>query len=177
MKKQFLSILAALLLAAGTQAQFTDIFNFNGINGANPEGGSLTHLGNKLYGMTQDGTSSALFGAIFSMDTDGSGYRVLFDFGGGTAGDGPVNMSLTFSEGKFYGLTYLGGINDSGLIFSIDTNGSDFRDIYNFGGRNGANPTGLLTLSGGTLFGTTNAGGLNHCGCVFKIDTNGSGYR
>jgi uncharacterized repeat protein (TIGR03803 family) len=70
-------------------------------------------------------------------------------------------------------MTYFGGANNLGCIFSIDTNGSRYKDLLDFDVTNGATPTGDLTLLGNKLYGMTLNGDEN----LFSIDTNGTGYK
>jgi len=63
------------------------------------------------------------------------------------------------------------------LFFSIDTNGTHYKDLFNFNGTNGNGPVGALMLSGNTLYGTTYQGGANNDGLIFSLDTNGSNYK
>ena len=74
-------------------------------------------------------------------------------------------------------MTTQGGSDDDGIIFSIDTNGSYFKDLLDFsGGVNGKIPVGSLTLSGSVLFGMTGYGGSGY-GNIFHIDTTGNNYK
>jgi uncharacterized repeat protein (TIGR03803 family) len=74
-------------------------------------------------------------------------------------------------------MTNQGGTNGKGVIFSINTDGSNFTRLLDFdGANNGSNPVGAITVSGSTLFGTTNRGGTNDFGVFFKINPDGSGY-
>jgi uncharacterized repeat protein (TIGR03803 family) len=75
-----------------------------------------------------------------------------------------------------YGITFLGGAHDSGCVFSMDSNGSNYKDIFDFTGTNGSGPEGSLIKSGKMLFGITSAGGLHHYGCIFSVDTSGGRY-
>lgn len=154
---------------------YKDIFDFNGANGQVPWG-ALTLLGTKLYGMTQSGGANN-DGCIFSIDTNGREYKDLFDFNGKN-GKTPYG-SLTPSGGKLYGVTTegSGSGNGNGNIFCIDTDGSGFKDMYDFDGSIGCNPKGSLTLSGNKLYGTTSQCATNHDGCIFSIDTNGKGCK
>jgi uncharacterized repeat protein (TIGR03803 family) len=75
-----------------------------------------------------------------------------------------------------YGTTTAGGTNGDGVVFSINTNGTCFTNLYSFaGGGDGANPYAGLTLSGNTLYGTALYGGTNGTqyfsglGTVFSI--------
>ena len=125
--------------------------------------------------MTQIG-GACYKGCIFMIDTDGNGYKDIFDFCGGTNGQNPVG-NVTLSGKVLYGMTLYGGLNGMGNIFSIDTDGSGYKDLLDFNDTNGAYPYGSLTFSKGKLFGMTYQGGTINNGCIFSIDTNGNGYR
>jgi uncharacterized repeat protein (TIGR03803 family) len=128
-------------------SNFTSLYSFTGgSDGANPYG-SLILLGSTLYGMTVNGGSLSQ-GAIFSIHTDGSNFTSLYSFTGGSDGANP-HGSLILSGSTLYGMTSQGGSSNSGTIFSIHTDGSNFTSLYSFtGGNDGANPYGSLVLSG-----------------------------
>jgi uncharacterized repeat protein (TIGR03803 family) len=66
----------------------------------------------------------------------------------------------------------MGGTNDLGTIYKIDSNGF-LTTLISFANTNGANPyAGLLLGRDGNFYGTTYAGGANGFGTVFKLDTN-----
>ena len=155
---------------------FRDLFDFNGANGANPYG-SLTLLGGKFYGMASAGGIHN-YGVVFSIDTNGSGYTILYNFNGfyAPAGQAPEGSLIVYGN-KFFGMTYAGGNNGYGLIFSFDTNGAGYKVLFNFVGPNGRYPHGDLTPLGNKLFGMTERGGSHQDGNIFSIDTNGSGFR
>ena len=73
--------------------------------------GSLTLLGSKLYGVTQNGGSSGK-GVLFSVNTDGSGFTVQNSFGL-LSSDG-INprgdLTLSTDASTLYGMTPYGGI-------------------------------------------------------------------
>lgn len=73
-------------------------------------------------------------------------------------------------------MTSAGGSIGNGLIFSIQTNGTNYKDLLNFSGTNGADPEGSLILAGDTLYGVTDEGGTGD-GNIFSIQTNGSNYK
>ena len=162
---------------------YKDLWDFNqdsGSNGANPEG-NLILSGAKLYGMTYDGGIND-WGNIFRIDSNGSGYKDLWDFNQNPADSNGANPtgSLILSGGQLYGMTAFGGINDDGNIFRIDTNGSGYKDLWDFHAAfdsNGAGSYGSLLLLGGKLYGMTNYGGINGEGNIFRINTNGNGYK
>lgn len=155
---------------------------FTDSGGACPQG-NLMLSGSKLYGMTSEGGRYDS-GCVFSLDTIGNGYADLHDF---RDTNGHPYGSLILLNGKLYGMTSCGKyevpghsgdsiIHDSGCIFSIDTNGNNYRVLHNFKGPDGAYPFGALLLLKDRFYGMTSAGGANQMGCVFSIDTDGSGY-
>lgn len=159
--------------------QYKDLHDFNSTAGKEPQG-SLTLLGKTLFGMTYYGGANT-DGCIFSIDTNGSGYKDIFDFGG-TNGSNPMGDLTASHSGKvLYGTTVLGGLNGDGCVFSVDTNGSNYKDVFDFNDQSypeGANPPGILTLLGNRLFGmATNGGSSLDDGLIFSIDTNGTGYK
>ena len=116
-------------------------------------------------------------GDVFSIKTNGSGFKDLLDFND-TNGRNPFLNSLLLSGKTLYGMTEQGGVPYKfGNIFSIDTNGSGYKNLYTFIGSNGKDPSGSLIISGNTLFGMTPGGGVNNYGLIFSIHTDGSGYK
>ena len=71
-------------------------------------------------------------------------------------------------------MTYDGGLQRDGIIFSLDTNGSDFKGLFGFNGAKGNLPYGSLILSGQELYGMTSAGGPYSYGVIFGCDTAGA---
>ena len=160
----------------GTSFKVLYYFNYLNNNDLSDPQGDLTLSGRTLFGMTFYNGSIGSFGGIFSIDTSGSGYRVLFKFND-TNGKNPTG-SLTLAGKVLYGMTGYGGTYHTGVIFSIDTDGSRFKDLFYFkGDSNGGGPSGNLTLSGGRLYGMTTNGGGYEDGLIFSIDTNGGNYK
>ncbi len=138
--------------------------------------GSINVYQGKIYGMSRlGGTYDS--GFVFAMDTDGLNFKDLFDFNG-LNGRLPQGNYITFLGGVIYGETYQGGLYDSGVLFSMDTNGLNFKKLMDFNGANGAFPyQNNLTILGGVIYGETYLGGLYDSGNIFAIDTNGMRYR
>jgi uncharacterized repeat protein (TIGR03803 family) len=156
---------------------YKDLLDFNGTNGENPYGTlTLSSYGSKLFGMTYGG-GAYNDGLVFSIDTNGTGYRDLLDFNG-TNGQNPgyASLTLSVSGSVLFGTTFEGGPDNFGTLFSIDTGGTGYRDLFNFNHTNGEYPQGSLSLSGSLLYGMTQEGGVNYDGNVFSIDTAGTGY-
>jgi len=135
--------------------------------------GSLTQIGSKLYGMTQGGGTGP-YGTIFSMNLDGSGFQLLYQFPGGSgpSGAGPGGSLIAVGT-KLFGLTNVGGSIGWGTAFSINSDGSGFTVLQNFAGQttDGATPEADLTLSADnqTLYGMTEAGGTHNDGVIFSL--------
>jgi len=183
----FICIMAGVLAnPSNSQPADSILHNFSGYPDGQSPFGSLTLLGSTLYGMTEmgganPGTSGGGLGTIFHMNTDGTGYKVLYSFGS-VANDGASPAgSLTLSGSTFYGMTSAGGAYGYGTIFQINTDGAGYKVLYSFGSvaNDGAYPSGSLTLSGSTLYGTTGAGGTgaSPSGTIFQINTDGNGYK
>ncbi len=163
---------------------FHNLINFTGTSGTYiGEGpiGDLTLSGDTLYGMTGFGGING-DGNIFSVQTNGTNYIDLIDFSGtsGASIGYEPNGSLILSGDTLYGMTSEGGVNGYGNIFSVQTNGTNFKDLVDFTGTSGSyignNPWGSLTLSGETLYGMTFEGGVNGDGNIFSVQTDGTNF-
>ncbi len=160
---------------------FTNLHSFtNGMDGMSPMGG-LVLSGSTLYGTTEGGGSNPSdSGAVFKIDTNGTGFAILHSFSatvtGTNSGAHPV-ASLALAGGTLYGTASGGGSWGHGTVFRVNSDGTGFTNLYSFtGGTNGDKPMGGLVLSGGTLYGTTYQGGSWHVGTVFRVNTDGSGF-
>ena len=149
--------LSLLTLAGVTSGQtFTNLHNFTPFttsDGGSPNGGMVLQS-NVLYGTTASGGSNYA-GTVFKVNTDGSGYTVLYNFsatvfgGGGGLGGGGGGIIVTG-----------GGGGEGGSGTNTD----------------GSRPNGLLAVSGNTLYGTAQHGGWYGEGTVFAINTDGTGF-
>jgi uncharacterized repeat protein (TIGR03803 family) len=164
---------------------FTNLFSFAGTNGANPYS-HLVAAGNTLYGTTFSGGNGInTNGTVFAIHIDGTGFTNLHSFSPlgypfATNSDGAyLQAGLTLSGEILYGTTERGGStgNGYGTIFSINTNGSGFKNVLNFNFTEGAASLSTLLVSGSTLFGTTDSGGAHYAGTVFQVNTDGSNYN
>jgi uncharacterized repeat protein (TIGR03803 family) len=166
---------------------YTNLYRFTGgSDGATPRDG-LILSGNTLYGTTESGGTNGN-GAIFSLNTNGTGFVKLYSFTGYTGFFPSVNSDganpyagLILSGSTLYGTAFNGGTNGFGTVFAINTDGTGFTNIYNFTAGNngtvphdGGAPFGGVILLGNTLYGTTQGGGLGS-GVVFSVKTNGTG--
>jgi uncharacterized repeat protein (TIGR03803 family) len=128
-----------------------------------------------LFGTTWNGGSYGN-GTVF--ETSGGNWdNILYSFGAVNNDGGNPIGDLVSSGSILYGITRDGGTNGVGTIFSIDSDGSNYMELYSFKSTpDGALPQAGLTLSGNTLYGTTSYGGSNSDGTIFRINTDGSGY-
>lgn len=139
-------------------------------DGAQPNAG-LVLSGNTLYGTTSFG-GSADSGTIFSMNTNGTAFTVLYNFTGGNDGGNPYG-GLVLAGTNLFGTAIDGGAFGDGTVFAINTNGNNFTVLHTFtGGNDGARPRASLLLSSNLLYGTTYQGGLDDDGTVFAINPN-----
>lgn len=141
-----------------------------GVGGALP-GKDLLLSGNTLYGTDGESTNPPDDGAIYSLETDGSNFALVYPFTSTAEGSIPM-AGVALSANMLYGTTYMGGISNSGSIFSIDTNNDDsFNPLHLFNpGTDGRNPFGSLIVADGTLYGTARNGGTNDDGTVFSFN-------
>ncbi len=136
----------------------------------------VTHVDGVLYGTTASG-GSYYGGTVYRVDTNGSGYAVLHQFG--SSGDGQVACAPLIRVGsKLYGTTMFGGARGNGTLFAINPDGSDYMIVHAFAGgpNEGAWPNGELTLIDGVFYGMTLVGGANERGTVYAIRPDGQGF-
>jgi len=155
---------------------FTNLHNFKGASeGANPRAG-LILSGDSLYGTTVNGGSSGN-GTVFTLNTDGSGFRTIHSFVAASGEGRKPYAGLLLSGNTLYGTTSAGGSSDSGTVFSLHTDGTGFTTLYSFTSTanshqintDGGTPWGPLILSGNTLYGTTEVGGSSGLGTIFSL--------
>jgi uncharacterized repeat protein (TIGR03803 family) len=161
-------------------AGLTILHRFGGEgDGATPVGGLILAADGALYGTTLAGGLSNA-GAVFRLNRDGSGYRLLRSFGllinDGTA---PQAELVQGSDGALYGTTSAGGASGGGTVFKLGMNGTDYQVLHSFdGGTDGGGPlAGLVLAADGLLYGVTSSGGASNGGTLFRLSQDGSGYQ
>src|SRR2546421_2873828 len=130
-----------------------------------------------LYGTTSGG-GAANGGAVFKLNRDGSGYRVLHNFGIGADDGQNLHAGILIgSDGMLYGATRMGGSFGAGTLFKLNSDGSGYSVFYHFlGSTDGAQPRGTLLEIGNRLCGTTSAGGDSARGTLFAVQRDGADF-
>ena len=170
------------LLRVG-QTRFNLLHSFaGGLNDGNEPRARLLLSGTTLYGSTCVGGAND-FGVLFSLNTDGSNYSVLYHFTGSTSDGGIPQAGLAQSGSYLYGTTTTGGVWGRGTLFSYYTGPAllgvnRFHVLHNFSIQptDGYNPLSDLVLAGTNLYGMTEWGGVSNKGTLYRISTGGSGY-
>jgi uncharacterized repeat protein (TIGR03803 family) len=154
------------------RSSYTNLYSFTNAPDAVRPYGALVLSAGVLYGAGSGGGTNNT-GAIFAINTNGTGYRVLYSFsgfGGNTDGEFPESP-LTFSGSCLYGSTISGGTGGGGTVFLINTNGTGFTVLSSF--TNGA-PAGSVLMSGvvragNAVWGTAYSGGSGGGGTLFDL--------
>jgi uncharacterized repeat protein (TIGR03803 family) len=98
----------------------------------------------------------------------------FFNFSGTNGGVPGYNVLVQGRDGQLYGTTNEGGTDGFGVVFRINTGGTE-SVIYSFDGAHGRAPSGGLTLgSDGNFYGTANIGGTFDLGVLFRVTSSGS---
>lgn len=177
---------------------FTNIYTFSplGHDSTNLDGGrppsTLASSGDTLYGTSIFG-GPYNSGEVFSLQTNGAGFKVLYSFSFGppptsTNSDGylPYSGVIASTNGILYGTTQYGNLAGFGGVYSLSASGGDFVDLHAFAlavtnstfhpNVDGANPYSQLVLTNQILYGTTYGGGVYGFGSIFRLNTDGSEF-
>jgi len=157
--------------------EYSILKNF-GINefGSFPSKGLYKCSDGKLYGTTFSGGDLGN-GEIFSFNPTVGNITPLFSFSQ-EIGHNADESIMQASNGKLYGTTNSGGINNSGIIYSFELETSTFSNLFDFGPEYGQNANGrLVQHNNGKLYGVTNTGGVNGRGVIFSFDPANSNYN
>lgn len=162
-------------------------FCFRDCPGGSFPSGLIRDASGILYGTTGEGGAGQYSvqvygggGTIFKLDAAGN-YTILYNFCSQTnCSDGyrPQGGVVIDSSGNLYGTTSIGGTNNGGTMFKLDTAGN-YTVLYNFCSRANCidgygSIAGLIIDRSGNLFGTAVNGGSRGFGTVFKLDSSGN---
>lgn len=161
------------------------LFDAGTADGSQPHSCFLV-VGSKLFGMTAaGGTDNG--GTIFSINSDGSGFTILYSFSQAT-GSAPHGRLTLATDGKtLLGMTRQGGASSDkkhplglGVIFSFDPSSATYTVLHNLtGGSNDGATTehGFLISVGDSVFGMTKNGGAKDKGVIFSMKETGDNFQ
>jgi hypothetical protein len=158
---------------------FNTLFNFTGVNGADPSGSLIADANGDLFGTTRLGGTGNL-GTVFELVNGNNGYtlKTLVNFTGAN-GSAPFGSLIADANGDLFGTTQTGN-NSNGTVFELvkGNDGYTLKTVVNFTGTNGDAPGrwpvgSLIADANGDLFGTTALGGTSGHGTVFEITNSG----
>ena len=137
-----------------------------------PNAGVIRDAAGNLYGTAPQGGGHGA-GVVYKVNKAGREI-VLYSFTGGADGSEPNSGVIRDKAGNLYGTTFNGGTFGYGVVFQIDTSGTE-SVLYNFtGGSDGSNPYGgLVRDPAGNLYGTAWFGGSNGAGVIYEIAATG----
>ena len=137
--------------------------------------GSLVEANGKMYGMTSAGGSNNR-GVIFEYDFMNNIYTKKIDLNT-NGGCNPYGSLFYASNGKMYGMTDSGGVNNKGVIFEYDYINNLYTKKIDLDAANGSNPVStLMQAANGKLYGMTTKGGANGAGVIFEYDFVNNSY-
>jgi uncharacterized repeat protein (TIGR03803 family) len=102
-------------------------------------------------------------------------YSILHHFTTVPADGYLPEAALIVSDETLYGTTFA-GMDSSGIVFRINTDGSGYMILKKFQLGDGSSLNSRLVLQGETLYGTTAFGGITNRGSIFRVNIDGSGF-
>ena len=129
----------ALLPSLAEAGTLTVLHAFTGgADGATPWAYNQISTAGTVFGVTQSGGAACNVGGvpylvgcgtIYKIDSTGA-FTTILSFTGDTGGEKPFAFELVGS--RIFGITMAGGANGNGTLYSVQTNGSDFKVLRNF---------------------------------------------
>ncbi len=127
-----------------------------------------------LYGAAVGGvvTLNVSGGFVYRFDPATGDFRHLHDFALSDGRD-PTGPLVQGTDGFFYGTTFRGGPNNTGVVYKVDATGA-FGLLHVLDVNEGWQPNGgLIQASDGLLYGTMHGTGN---GRIFRLDTSGGNF-
>jgi uncharacterized repeat protein (TIGR03803 family) len=148
--------------------------DFKTDTGENPNELAMDHTG-KFYGTTSYGGANEK-GVIFQYDFITNTYVKKIDFSSEETGAVPSGGLTLAPNGKFYGVTLYGGLNNAGALFEYDADNNIITKKIDFEAASTGSyaATTMILSQNQKLYGLAYNGGANSSGVLFEydIDTN-----
>src|SRR4030095_6392461 len=120
-------------------------------------------------------------GVIFFSDPFMSNFQTLYSFMCASLAKEPHGrLTLDPNGTTLYGMTRKGGEHDFGVVFSMDTNGTNYTVLHDFAGGGSDDATsdhGYVVQSGHHLYGMTTNGGHHNDGVIFKLNIDDQSFQ
>ena len=128
----------------------------------------------KLWGTAPSGGNSG-DGVIYTMNNDGSNYNVVHSFDNQTEGSTPMGSLLLATNGKLYGLTRYGGVENNGTLYEFNPLTYTHTKLVDMQVMStGANPwNSLIQANNGKLYGVCKSAGGGSTATLFEYDIQG----
>jgi uncharacterized repeat protein (TIGR03803 family) len=141
----------AMLVGRASAQSFTTLYDFSltGTNGSGPLTGLLLS-GNTLYGTTSAGGPAVNWGTVFAVNTDGSGFRNLYNFTGGSDGYRPTGGLILLND-TLYGTRIMAAVRAMAR-FSPSTSMARALRSYTLSQRSTISPTATEPVRTGDYF-------------------------
>ncbi len=141
------------------------------INGAKSSNSLIQASNGKLYGMTNIGGVYGN-GVLYEYNTANHNFTKKVDFNDTISGAKAWGSLIQADNGKLYGMTEYGGVNNNGVLFEYDITLDTLIKKVDFSNNiNGSSPYGaLIQATNGKLYGMTHDGGANNFGVLFEYD-------
>jgi uncharacterized repeat protein (TIGR03803 family) len=162
-------------------SSFNVKFNFDeAVSGSLPQSSLIQASNGKLYGNTENGGTYG-DGVIFEYDIATSAYTKKAEFNNDEKQNGrePIGALIQAKDGMLYGMSYIGGNANVGVLYKFDPTSSALSKEFDFHGAiNGNAPVSALTLaSDNLLYGVTQLGGINNVGAIYQYDPTFNSYQ
>ena len=160
-------------LTTGTESV---VYSFGRDSDGQIPSGSLVYcpLNGLLYGLTAGGGKYGN-GAVISFNPANNTEAVAWNLGHASNGPASPYGDLVYDANNhlFYAMTFGGGDNAIGCVFSFNPAIDSIKQLWNFGYNGGANlPYGNLVLNpnNGLYYGMTSQGGNNNDGAIITLN-------
>ncbi len=160
----------------------TVLYSFsNSVDGSSPQAALLLYTNGDFYGTAFSGGSNG-YGTVFQVTAAGA-LTSLYSFTNGIDGAEPEGALIDGKDGLLYGTCSAGGMNGTGTIFKLTTNGV-LTSLYSFSAgtssffgqfnTEGLSPNVLLLGNDGNFYGTTQFGTPGGDGSIFQFTRSGA---